>query len=119
MAMIKKKHHPILIGLGVLAAAAAGVWGYEKFYAATTVAPGVQSVPTPSSGKANLALPSGAKSWTSASFLSVAGGTATAPAVPTTPTTHLSLTGVIKGSSASVTYVDSNGATQIAIVNFT
>jgi hypothetical protein len=115
--MKKNSQHIWLAILGVAAVGGAGIWAYEKFYAATTIAPGAVSMTTPSNGTVALALPSGAKGWTSAAVVSVAGATATAPAVPTAPTTHLQLS-VQKGAVATILWVDSTGATQTSVISF-
>jgi hypothetical protein len=115
--MKKNTSHIWMAAIGVVAAGGVGIWAYEKYYAATTLAPGAMTVTTPSSGTASLALPSGAKSWTSAAYVSLAGATAIMPTVPTSPTTHLTQA-VVKGSSLTVMWVDSTGTAQTTIVSF-
>src|SRR6202789_734795 len=107
-----------LVGIGVVAAAGVGVWAYEAFYAATTINPGAISMATPSSGSVPRALPSGARSWTSATLVSIAGATATQPAVPASPTSNLTV-GVQKGAILTIVWTDSTGAVQTSIISFT
>jgi hypothetical protein len=107
-----------LAALAVVAVGAGGIWAYETWYAATTINPGAISMVTPSGGTATLALPAGAQSWTSATLVSLAGATATQPAVPTSPGTHLQVA-VQKGAVLTITWVDSAGTVQISIITFT
>jgi hypothetical protein len=115
--MKKSSSHIWITALAVIGIGAGGVWAYETFYAATTIAPGAYGIPTPSSGNITLALPSGAKSWTSANV--IGNGAAVQPPVPTSPTDHLQVTGIVKGSVATITWTDANGAVAISIISFT
>ena len=114
---MKKKHHTLLAAVAVLAVGGAGVYAYEKWYAATTISPGAYGVPTPSSGHITFALPSAAKGWASVNL--IGNGSASSPAAPTSPTTHLQLTGVVKGAVATIAWTDANGAPAVSIISFT
>ena len=116
--MKKSSSHSWIAALAVVAVGAAGIWGYETFYAATTLSPGAITMPTPASGSVSLALPAGAQSWTLAGYTALSAGTATVLTVPTSPGTHLQAN-VQKGGIIAVTWVDSTGATQASSISFT
>jgi hypothetical protein len=102
-----------VVGVGAL-----GIWGYEAWFAATTISPGTMTVATPSSGNIAFALPAGAQSWTLAGYTSLT-GTNVSLTVPTSPTTHLQVTGAVKGGIVAISWVDSTGTTQATSVTFT
>lgn len=109
------KRHTLLAALAVVAVGAGGVYAYERWMAATIIAPGAVSLPVPSSGTATLALPRGAKSWTTVNVISTGG--ATQPQAPASPTTHLQVPAV-KGEVVTITWVDSTGSTEVSIITF-
>lgn len=113
--MKKNTGHIWLAALAVAAVGAGGVYAYEKWYAPVTISAGAYTMPTPSTGNITLALPPGAKSWTTVNYIANAG--ATAPAVPATPSDNLSI-GVVKNAVLTITWVDSNSAPQVSIITF-
>lgn len=113
--MKKNTGHIWLAALGVLGVGALGIWGYEAFYAATTISAGAYTMPTPGSGNITLALPSGSQSWSTVNY--IGNGGATAPTVPTAPGNHLSL-GVVKNSVLTIGWIDSAGTPQVSIITF-
>jgi hypothetical protein len=115
--MKKNAQHIWMTILGIGVVGGAGIWAYEKYYAATTLAPGAITMATPSSGNATFALPSGARGWTSATSMANA---SSAPVSATLPsgTAHVTVPAA-KGGGATLTWTDSTGATQVSIVAFT
>jgi hypothetical protein len=102
-----------VVGVGAL-----GIWGYEVWFAATVISPGTMQVPTPGSGNIAFALPAGAQSWAVAGYTSLT-GTNVALTVPSSPTTHLQVTGAVQGGIVAISWVDSTGTTQATSVTFT
>lgn len=116
--MKKNTSHIWMAALGVVAAGGVGVWAYEKYYAATTLSPGAISTPTPASGHATYALPSGARGWTSVTTMAGLGSAPVSATTPASATTH-AIVPAVKGGGATLTWTDSTGATQVSVIAFT
>ena len=115
--MKKSATHIWMTAVAIIAVGAGGVYAYEKWYAATTLNPGAYGIATPSGGNIVFALPNGATSWTTARL--IGNGAAVNVTVPTSPTNHLQVTGVGKGSVITIAWNDAKGAVNISIVTFT
>lgn len=116
--MKKSSKHIWLSILAVGAVGAGGVWAYEKYYAAHTLAPGAISMATPANGHATFALPSGSRGWTSATSIAAIGSAPVAATTPPSASTHVTVPAV-KGGGATLTWTDSTGATAVSIIAFT
>jgi hypothetical protein len=116
--MKKNSQHIWLTILGIGVVGGAGIWAYEKYYAATTLSPGAITMATPSSGNATFALPSGARGWTSATTMANASSAPVAATLPSSATSHITVPAV-KGGGATLTWTDSTGATQVSVIAFT
>src|SRR5215472_6534974 len=116
--MKKSTSHIWMTILGVAAVGGVGLWAYEKYYAATTLAPGAITVKTPSNGTAAFCLPHGARAWTSATTTSAVGATPVSQTTPSSPSSHL-MVPAVAGGGAAITWVDSTGATQVSLIAFT